>query len=133
MQAQVLYVVSFLARIFPSMSLDEFTKLRDSIRTQGLLEEITVWRGTVIDGYHRLLACLQAGVEPRFQRLEDGSDPLAFALAKNLRRRHLNQTARAAAVLLRCLSSGRAATPPSAGRGTRRDRQPPLSGLWSWQ
>ena len=100
MQAQVLYVVSFLARIFPSMSLDEFTKLRDSIRTQGLLEEITVWRGTVIDGYHRLLACLQAGVEPRFQRLEDGSDPLAFALAKNLRRRHLNQTARTASAFL---------------------------------
>ena len=82
------------------MSLDEFTKLRDSIRTQGLLEEITLWRGTVIDGYHRLLACLQAGVDPRFQRLEDGSDPLAFALAKNLRRRHLNQTARTASAFL---------------------------------
>ena len=128
MAGQVLHVISPMVRIFPRMPTDEFTRLRDSIRTQGLLDEITVWRGTVIDGHHHLLACLQAGVDPRFQRLQDGADPMAFALAKNLRRRHLNQTARAAAVLLRCLSSGRAATPPPAGRGTRRDRQPPLRG-----
>ena len=100
MAGQVLHVISPMVKIFPPMPADEFTRLRDSIRTQGLLDEITVWRGTVIDGHHRLLACLQAGADPRFKCLEDGADPLEFVLAKNLRRRHLNQAARAAAAFL---------------------------------
>ena len=97
MEKQVVYLVSSLAKIFAPMLENEFTRLKDSIQHQGLLDEITLWRGMVIDGYHRLRACLEAGVEPRFHEVHDDADPLEYIVAKQVNRRQMNQTARAAA------------------------------------
>ena len=59
------------------------------------LEPVAVWRGEVIDGRHRLRACAEAGVEPRFSHLDAATDPLEYVLARNEARRHLDTSQRA--------------------------------------
>ena len=65
------------------------------IRERGLLEAIVVWRDEIIDGRHRALACLKAGVEPAYRVLPDDADPLEFVLAKNGDRRDMSISQRA--------------------------------------
>ena len=89
MDQQAIFLVSSLAGIFPPMTADEYARLEESIREVGLLEEITLWRGTVIDGFHRLRACLRLGIEPKFSSLPDDADPLAHVIGKNDSRRSL--------------------------------------------
>ena len=89
------YPISEYALLFPEMLEEDFRQLVASIRDSGLLEPITLWRGQVIDGRHRLRACLEAGVSPRFVTLDDDADPLQYVLGRNLDRRHLDATQRA--------------------------------------
>ena len=89
MGQQAAFLVSALAGIFPPMTGDEYARLEESIREIGLMEEITLWRGTVIDGAHRLRACLRLGIEPKFSSLPDDADPLAHVIGKNDSRRAL--------------------------------------------
>ena len=89
MDKQAVFLVSSLSKIFPPMTEDEYARLEESIRESGLLEEITLWRGTVIDGFHRLRACLRLGVEPRFFFLPDDANPLAYVIGRNGSRRDL--------------------------------------------
>ena len=89
------YPISDLARIFPEMTPEDFARLVVSIRQDGLMDPITVWRGQVIDGRHRYAACAEAGVERRFEYLDDDADPLRYILARNDLRRHLDESRRA--------------------------------------
>ena len=89
------YSISDLARIFPDMPPEDFARLVASIREDGLMDPITVWRGQVIDGRHRYAACAEAGVERRFEYLDDDADPLRHILARNDLRRHLDESRRA--------------------------------------
>ena len=97
MKRHALHVVSPLTRLFPPLPPGEYDGLKESITRWGLLDEITLWRGMIIDGFHRLWACLKLRVEPRFHWLGDSADTFEFAVARNVHRRHLNATARAAA------------------------------------
>ena len=63
------YPFSSLVYLFPRMSPEELARLVASIREHGLLEPIVVWRREIIDGLHRALACLKAGVEPAYRVL----------------------------------------------------------------
>ena len=114
MGQQAVFLVSSLAVIFPPMTEDEYTRLEQSIRETGLLEEITLWRGTVIDGFHRLRACLRLGVEPRFSSLPDNADPLAHVIGKNDSRRALAPWQRPVAAF-RASESSRVGRPHSSG------------------
>ena len=89
------YPIGELARVFPPLAADDFEKLVESISQDGLLEPIIVWRGEVIDGYHRYQACAQAGVERRYVELPDDTDPVRHVIARNDMRRHLNTSQRA--------------------------------------
>ncbi len=91
------YPVSNLATIFPDMTPDEYEALKSSIRDQGLHEPIAVWKDQIIDGRHRLRACLELGVTPRFEHLPDNVDPIRYGIARNLSWRHLTTNARAVA------------------------------------
>ena len=95
MDMQKEYLISDLARIFPDMPPEDFARLVASIREDGLMDPITVWRGQVIDGRHRSAACAEAGVERRFECLDDDADPLRYILARNDLRRHLDDSRRA--------------------------------------
>lgn len=85
-----------LADAFPRMPDDEYRLLVDSIRENGLREAVVLLDGEILDGRHRHTACLDAGVEPRFVDLPDGSDPVAFVVDANMRRRHLTESQRGA-------------------------------------
>ncbi len=83
-----------LSRLFPLMSDKELKALARDIQAHGQLERITTYEGMILEGRGRYRACRLTGVEPRFEDY-GGDDPLAFVLAKNLTRRHLNESQRA--------------------------------------
>ena len=94
MEIQVVYLVSILAKIFPAMKDAQYNRFKRGIREVGLLDPIVLWRGTIIDGVHRLRACLELGVEPCFTTLPDDANPLDFVIAKNELRRNLTARGR---------------------------------------
>ncbi len=84
------YAIHPRADIIPAMSEPEYQALLADIKAHGLRDPITLYSGKVLDGRHRLRACEEAGIEPRFDE-HKGSDPAAVVLSRNLKRRHLNQ------------------------------------------
>lgn len=107
-----------LANLFPLIGGREFSDLVDDIRANGQREAIVLDRelpaGRILDGRNRYKACIFAGVEPRFEALPDGADPLAYVISRNLRRRHLTEGQRA-------LIAAKLATMP---QGARTDLSP---------
>jgi ParB-like chromosome segregation protein Spo0J len=83
-----------VSEIFPSMPQAEFDALVADITANGLREPIHIMGDSVVDGRHRYRACLQAGVEPQFVVVPDGTDLNALVISLNLRRRHLNESQR---------------------------------------
>lgn len=83
-----------IANIFPLLIGIDFESLRDDIAKNGLLEPIVIYEGKILDGRNRYTACLGAGVLPDTVEY-NGDDPLGFVIAKNLHRRHLNESQRA--------------------------------------
>ncbi len=85
-----------LAKLFPRMSDEEYENLKASIADHGLLEPIVLMDGEIIDGRHRYEACCDVGLEPNFEEFDLNVDPLVYVLDKNLNRRHLSTSQRAA-------------------------------------
>jgi ParB family chromosome partitioning protein len=90
------------ANAFPLLSKsnpERFHALVQNIRETGLVEPIVLYEGKVLDGRNRLLACKEAGVEPKFEKfVPNGVGPVQWIVAKNTRR-DLTATQRAAAAL----------------------------------
>jgi len=85
-----------VADLFPLLSGDAFRSLVADIKENGLREPILEDAdGRILDGRNRYLACLQAGVAPRFVRWQDEGSTAELALSRNLHRRHLNESQRA--------------------------------------
>jgi hypothetical protein len=88
-----------VAHLLPEMSAEDYAGLVSSIRRDGLLEPIWTYEGAVIDGRHRLKACAEAEVEPRFQEWQGGGSLVEFVLGLNLHRRHLSSSQKAVLAL----------------------------------
>jgi len=90
---------SELSTVFPSFQGDEeFTHLVNSIKSEGLLEPIVIWKGKIVDGRHRHLACKEARVQPEYTYLPDdwSLDKVKNrVVALNVLRRHLTTGQRA--------------------------------------
>lgn len=82
--------------LLPTLAEDEFAELADDIEENGLLEPVVVHDGQVLDGRHRLMACLRAGIEPEYRDWEgECGSPAAYVVSKNVHRRHLTASQRA--------------------------------------
>lgn len=86
-----------LANIFPMMTTEDHDLLTRDIKTHGLLNPIITHNGKILDGRNRLLACINANVEPRFEELPAGVDPKTFVVSANFTRRHLSESQRSIA------------------------------------
>jgi ParB-like chromosome segregation protein Spo0J len=96
-----------LASVFPPLSKDEYEALKADIKDNGLREPISTFKGQVLDGRHRYRACKDLGIEPKINRLDQTTDPVAYVISANLRRRHLTTAQRAmAAAKLATLKRG---------------------------
>jgi hypothetical protein len=136
-----------LANIFPLLEGEEFEALVEDIREKGLL--VPIWLhpdGRILDGRNRYRACLEAGVEPRFQTWSGNGSLLQFVVSLNLKRRHLTPSQRAALAIemlpaLEAEARTRQRTStggkkpqlmenvPQAGKGTSRAQAAKLAGV----
>ena len=88
------YDYHLAACIFPAMDDEALQGLAEDIRVNGLKNPIELWHDAIIDGRNRSLACIIAGVPPRYVEVQV-DDPVAYVLSKNLHRRHLTESQRA--------------------------------------
>ncbi len=72
----------------------EYAELRADVAAHGLRQPIVLFEHMVLDGRHRLRACEDESVEPRFEEYA-GDEPAAHVLSLNLHRRHLSVSQRA--------------------------------------
>jgi hypothetical protein len=83
-----------VAKCFPLFSKGpQFDALVDDIRQRGQHTDIVLYEGKILIGRRIYLACLAAGVTPRFCAYK-GSDPLGDVISSNTTR-HLSQRQRA--------------------------------------
>lgn len=82
------------ANLFPMLDDGSLDELVEDIRTNGLMNPITLYEGQVLDGRNRYTACLRAGVPVRGDELPSDVDPLKFVASQNLHRRHLDTSQR---------------------------------------
>jgi ParB-like chromosome segregation protein Spo0J len=107
-----------LAKYFPIIEGEEFDRLVEDIRENGQMEPIMLVGEEILDGVNRARACEKLGVEPKTKQFS-GKDPLKYVISENVRRRHLNQSQKAAlAVELLPEFQPSAAERMMAGRGT---------------
>ena len=116
------------ANLFPMMSDEDIDALARSIREQGLRQPIILTEdGQLLDGRNRVAACSRAGVPPRHE-VYRGDDPVAYVMALNMDRRHLNEGQKAmlarkiqpmyeAEGLARMAAAGRSAAPGKPKKG----------------
>jgi ParB-like chromosome segregation protein Spo0J len=83
-----------LAELFPPMSDEQYQALKADIAENGQHEDIMIWQGMLIDGRHRLRACLELGIQPDTAELDDSCDPYIYVITHNLHRRHLTESQR---------------------------------------
>jgi ParB-like chromosome segregation protein Spo0J len=90
-----------LAIIFPLIEAAEFEAFVDDVREHGLAEKIVMHEDKILDGRNRYRALAQLGLtneevlRSHTEALDQGVDPLAFVISKNLKRRHLDEGQRA--------------------------------------
>jgi len=77
------------------MTGDEYGKLVESIKAHGVREPIVILDDQILDGQHRWRACTALSIECPTVEF-DGPSPLAYVMDRNLHRRQLTPSQRAA-------------------------------------
>lgn len=87
-----------LSAAFPKMGANDLDALFKDIEKNGQMDDITLYEGQVLDGWHRW-GCLELlDRKPRTRELPEELDPVAFVISKNIHRRNLSPSQRAVAV-----------------------------------
>jgi hypothetical protein len=74
------------------MEGEEFEELVADIKANGLIEDIVLFEGMILDGRNRYRACIAADFPPVTLNGDKWiMDPAAYVVSANLRRRHLTQ------------------------------------------
>lgn len=91
------YKIHPAACLFPMMTEAELSELSEDIRKSGLIHPIITYRGEILDGRNRLVACRHAGVVADFEEWKpNGCSPTAWVMSANLKRRNLTPSQKAA-------------------------------------
>jgi hypothetical protein len=88
-----------LSLLFPDMEKPQYETFKETIKEHGLREDIILLDGQILDGRHRYRACLDVGIKPTFEQYNPavhGASPAQFVLDRNLERRHLSASQKAA-------------------------------------
>ncbi len=80
---------------FPLMGEDELTAFAEDIRVRGQQDPIDKFEDKIADGRNRLVACLIAGVPPKFRDVQIEGSVTEWVSSKNINRRHLTSGQRA--------------------------------------
>ena len=89
-----------IANLFPMMEKERMIDLIESIQKDGLIHQITLFEGKILDGRNRFEACEKTGVEPNFAEFTGSQeDALRFVWNENWHRRDLSSSQRAAIVV----------------------------------
>ena len=91
------YELHPLCVLFPRMVGADFDALVADIAANGLRRPITLHDGMILDGGNRYRACIEAGVEPKFEGFH-GGNLVSFVMSANLHRRHMTTGQQAAIV-----------------------------------
>lgn len=90
------YEIHPAASRLPLMPEADLRAMAEDIKARGLDRPVVTFRGQVIDGRNRLLACQLAGIEPAVQEWDcRGASVVKYVIAANLHRRHLNESQKA--------------------------------------
>jgi ParB-like chromosome segregation protein Spo0J len=119
-----------VADIFPLLEEPALSALAADIREHGLHDDIVLHPddGSIVDGRNRYLACLDAGVKPRFRDWDGEGSLLDYVVSENLHRRHLNASQRAmVAAEIAKLEHGQRQTGKLAGLATQAQAAKPLN------
>lgn len=76
---------------------EDFNKLKEDIKKNGLIEKIILYENKILDGRNRYIACKEINKEPeyinkKFKNREEAED---YVISENLHRRHLNKDQKA--------------------------------------
>lgn len=88
------------AEIFPLIEGEAFERFCCSLKEDGRLhDKIVLFEGQVLDGRNRQRACAATGIVAHYRTYDPDTegDPLKYVIAKNLQRRHLDESQRALA------------------------------------
>jgi DNA modification methylase len=81
-------------QVMPDLDAEEYRALKEDIAENGVIVPITVdGDGRIIDGYHRMKACEELGIDPPTREKTGLSEDEKYSLAwrLNMQRRHLDR------------------------------------------
>jgi len=86
------------ANFLPFATDEEYRKIRDDIKENGLRVPLLLFNGELLDGRTRLRACQDLGIPPSFDHFRGSSmEALRHVQSLNVYRRHLDQGQKAVA------------------------------------
>lgn len=119
-----------LANEWPLMTGKPFEDLVDDIRKNGLNQPISInTDNEILDGRNRFNACMEAGIEPRFEvvtNVQTTEQIEAFIASKNLHRRHQSKE-ELATIVEKMQAKGKSLREIEAATGIRKSTASRLS------
>ena len=100
------------AELFPMMPPDQYEAFKEDIRKNGFQQDVVLYKGQILDGRNRYKAAIDLGMldDLPIAEMDDDTDidPYQWVISRNLHRRHLNESQRAAiATKLATLGKGK--------------------------
>ncbi len=89
------FAIHSAAALFPVMSDEELEELAKDIKENGQRCPIVLNHGVLVDGRNRYLACLRAGVEPKFCELPECECAVRYVVSMNIHRREMSAVEKA--------------------------------------
>lgn len=80
------YIIHEHAQKIPEMTPADYRQLKESIQQDGQTFPITRQNGVIWDGRNRLKACLELGIEPKFEEYAGDKTAAQYILSTNIRR-----------------------------------------------